>query len=98
MSPRLVFRPEAQAELAEAHDWYERQRPGLGAAFSAAVDAALASIIERPLAYPRVRGEMRRAILRRFPYGVFFRLIDDEIVVLGIVHGRRHPPTWKSRR
>jgi plasmid stabilization system protein ParE len=41
---------------------------------------------------------MRRAILRRFPYGVFFRTTTDEIIILGVIHGRRHPRQWRSRR
>jgi plasmid stabilization system protein ParE len=45
-----------------------------------------------------VRGETRRALLRRFPYAIYFRLLDEEIVILGVVHGRRHPRIWERRR
>ena len=98
MSYRVVFRPQAQAELLEARDWYEAHQEGLGELFSAAVEVAISSISERPLTFPRVHQEIRRALLQRFPYGVFFQMLKDEIVVLGIVHGRRRPSTWQSRR
>jgi plasmid stabilization system protein ParE len=83
--------------LLEARAWYEERREGLGATFAAAVERAIERIRERPLAYPRVRGETRRAVLRRFPYGVYFQVLEDEIVVLAIMHGRRHPRRWQSR-
>lgn len=98
MTHKAVFRPQAQAELFEARDWYEERQAGLGVEFFAAVDAAVSNISERPLTYPRVHNEIRRAILPRFPYAVFFELLDDEIVVLAVIHGRRHPRIWRSRR
>ena len=94
---RLVLRPQAEAELLEARDWYEARRPGLGGVFCAEIDIAIEAIAERPLAYPCVHGEIRRTILLRFPYAVFYRVLQDEIVVLGVVHGRRHPRSWQSR-
>jgi toxin ParE1/3/4 len=93
---RVGFRPEAEAEALETQDWYEERRPGLGAVFGAALDKALDRIAANPLMFQRVRGETRRAVLDRFPYAVYFRVLDDEIVVLA-VHGRRHPRRWHSR-
>jgi len=98
VTPRLVLRPQAEAELLEARDWYEEQRPGLGGAFAAEVDMVLARIVHAPLAYPRVQGETRRALVRRFPYAIYFHAVAAEIVVLGVIHGRRHPRHWQSRR
>lgn len=98
MRSELVFRPQAQAELLAARDWYESRRAGLGADFGEAIDKAIQSIVERPLAYPCVHGEIRRVVLRRFPYGVFFRVLPDHVVILGVIHDRRHPQLWQSRR
>jgi toxin ParE1/3/4 len=98
VTPRLVVRPQAEAELFDARDWYEEQRPGLGEAFATEVDIVLARIVQAPLAYPRVQGETRRALVRRFPYAIYYHALSDEIVVLGVIHGRRHPGRWQSRR
>ena len=98
MTPRLVLRPQAEAERLDARDWYEEQRPGLGGAFATEVDMVLGRIVQTPLAYPRVQGETRRALVRRFPYAIYFHAVADEIVVLGVIHGRRHPRRWQSRR
>jgi toxin ParE1/3/4 len=98
VTARLVLRPQAEAELLDTRDWYEEQRPGLGGAFATEVDMVLARIVQGPLAYPRVHGETRRARVRRFPYAIYFHARAEEIVVLGMIHGRRHPRRWQSRR
>lgn len=97
MKWRVAFRPQADAEVCEARRWYEERRSGLGAKFATAVEEAVARITENPLAFLRVRGETRRAILRRFPYGLYFRVLNDEVIVLAVVHGRRHPRKWQLR-
>lgn len=98
MTPRLVLRPQAEAELLDARDWYEDQRPGLGGVFATEVDRTLGGILQAPLAYPRIQMQIRRALVRRFPYAIYFRAMPDEIVVLAVVHGRRRPRRWQSRR
>ncbi len=96
MTRALVFRPQAEAEALEARRWYEARRAGLGEDFGADIDAAVAGIVEHPLAFPRVRGETRRAVLTRFPYALYFRITDDSVVVLA-VHGRQDPSRWHRR-
>ena len=94
---RLVLRPEAEAELAEAVDWYEARGKGLGADFLRAVDAAIAAILRNPEMYPIVFLTARRAVLRRFPYNLIYVASDDEIVVHACMHGRRDPRRWQER-
>jgi len=95
---RVRLRPEACAEIAHARDWYEARRAALGDEFVAEVDALLSKVAEHPAAYPRVRRAVRRAVLRRFPYAVYFRVIEEAVVVLAVVHGHRHPRVGRSRR
>lgn len=94
---RLVVTAAAETDLAGAFDWYEDQSPGLGAEFLRAVDAVFATAQRTPGLFAVVQGHTRRALLRRFPYGVFFTAADDEVVVLAVVHSRRHPRVWQSR-
>ena len=98
MSRRLVIRPEATEEIAEAAEWYEKRGAGLSAEFLRALDATIARVERNPLQYPRVHQEMRRALLRRFPYGVIFTVSDEEIVILACTHGKQHPRRWQRRR
>ncbi|PYR04319.1 MAG: hypothetical protein DMF99_32175 [Acidobacteria bacterium] len=93
---RVSFRPEAAAETLETRQWYEARQPGLGAAFRAALDNTIEHVVENPLLFQRARGDTRRALLNRFPYAVYFRMIGEDIVVLA-VHGRQHPRRWQAR-
>ena len=97
MSRSVVFRPEARTELALAWAWYEEKRVGLGDELVVCVEAAIAGASRDPDLHRRIRGEVRRALVRRFPYGVFFVTDDDELLVLAIAHDRRSPGYWESR-
>src|ERR1700745_3818647 len=97
MTVEVRLRPEAEQDLADAASWYEEQRRGLGRHFLEEAQAMLSAIAERPLAYPLVHRNARRAVLRRFPFGVFYRVEPDQAVVVGILHGSRDPSSWKAR-
>jgi plasmid stabilization system protein ParE len=97
MNRKLILRPEAEAELAEAIDWYEVRGKGLGADFMRAVDAAMAAIERNPERYQIIKGQVRRAVLRRFPYGLIYVASQQDITVLACFHGRRDPRRWIER-
>jgi plasmid stabilization system protein ParE len=103
MTPRFVVQPEAEADVAEAYNWYEAQSPGLGEEFLAAVDEALSAAREAPQRFPRVHRapdlEVRRVRLRRFPYGLYFIWNESagETSVIACMHGRRDPRRWLRR-
>ncbi|HVO45262.1 MAG TPA: type II toxin-antitoxin system RelE/ParE family toxin [Steroidobacteraceae bacterium] len=97
MTRPVVFLPAARLELIEAQDWYESEAPGLGAQFRAAVGDQVARISMNPLAFPVVLGDVRRARLRRFPYSLFFRLLDDAAYVIACFHSSRDPRVWQRR-
>ena len=95
---RLRLTPESELDLDEAHLWYHRQAPGLAATFLTAVNMCIASIQRHPEAYALVDPTMRRALVRRFPYAIFYEAEPTEIVVYAIFHGARDPRAWKRRR
>jgi plasmid stabilization system protein ParE len=94
---RVVFRPQALEDARAARRWYEEQKPGLGARFSEAIDDAIERIASHPQSFRALHGDIRRAVVRQFPYGVYFRTHGSELVVIAIMHGRRHPRRWRSR-
>lgn len=98
MSLPVVVRPQAAAEILDARQWYEERRAGLGEVFRSAVDEVVERVSSQPRLFPRVHGEMRRALVHRFPFGLYFEIVEDQVVVLGVVHGHRDPNVWKSRR
>ena len=97
MNLRIVFRPAAKQEFDDAADRYNEQRPGLGEEFIVEIDQAVAKAAANPEHYPIVFGEVRRAVARRFPYSVYFRVRRNTMVVLSVFHGRRNPLIWQRR-
>ncbi len=97
MTERLLIRPEAEADLAEAFAWYEARRDGLGHEFLLAVEARLAAIQRHPESFPVVHQQIRRALIRRFPYGIFFIVEESNVIVLAVFHAKRDPQHWQTR-
>jgi toxin ParE1/3/4 len=94
---RFRFRPEALAEFEEAVDYYLELSPEVASKFVDAFEAAIDFIRANPQAAMRVRADIRRWNLRRFPYALIFRRDDDVIEIIALMHARREPEYWKPR-
>ena len=97
MRYRVIIRPEAEEEAADAARWYEAQSRGLGRAFVRSFRAVSRSLRNNPLRFPVVADEARRALMGRYPYGVFFEVHDNEVVVLACFHLARDPDSLQRR-
>jgi plasmid stabilization system protein ParE len=97
LAVNLVLRPEAEADILEAFRWYESKRVGLGEDFLDETEAAFARITEVPDSFPVAHRGLRRAVLKRFPYLVYFRHEEDVVRVFAVLHGRRDRKTLGSR-
>lgn len=93
----IYIRPEAKADIREAMKWYDARRAGLGVDFRLCVEGAIDNILRFPEASPLVHGSLRRAFVRRFPYGVFYVVEETRVVVFGVIHAKRSPRVWKRR-
>ena len=91
MAYRLKFSRRAMREVGEAYEWYETQSPGLGTEFELAFELQLKRLEQVPLLYPEVISGIRRTLLPRFPYGVFFVVRNDLVHVLAVIHNARNP-------
>lgn len=78
----IEFRPAAAKDLEEAAEWYETQQSGLGGEFLDAVRATLNAILENPKQFPMLYRDTRRALIRRFPYGIYFRVMLNRALVV----------------
>lgn len=96
MTPVTVS-PAARADIVAGFRWYENQRPGLGRDFLNEIRTAFSRVAEAPQAYAQVYRNVRRVSVRRFPYGLFFRVRDPYIQIVACMHGKRDPREWKSR-
>jgi plasmid stabilization system protein ParE len=97
MVRRWIVRPLAESDIDQAAHWYEDQRPGLGLRFLDVVDLVMDRIRTAPLQFPSIAANVRRALLHTFPYAVYFRVTEETIIVLAVLHLRRDPRAWRAR-
>ena len=93
----VIFTQAARAELIEAQDWYEGEAPGLGRRFRQAINALTERMSANPRQFPVVYRSARRALLRRFPYALFFVIEEQTLFVIACFHASRDPLQWQRR-
>lgn len=93
----FVFHPAAEAEFNAAIEYYEGIEPGLGRDFAVEVHAAIQRAAAYPKAWAVLDGDVRRSLVRRFPYGVLYAEASQCLFVLAVMNLHRHPDYWKGR-
>ena len=94
---RLLSDVAADADIEAAFEWYESEQPGLGLTFLNEVRATYTRILDGPFKYQELRSGIRRALTRRFPYGIYFWVAADLIVVIAVLDTARDPAEWQYR-
>jgi len=97
MAAKLIFAPEVESDIQEAYDWYEKRRAGLGEEFVSCLDACFQRICRSPELHAKIHQDYRRALLRRFPYLVFYEFVDNTVTVYCVFHTARDPSKWRER-
>ena len=97
MPVEIVLSAEAELDITEAYAWYEGRRCGLGAEFFSSVEACIENIRHRPDMYPVVHESFRRSLVRRFPYAVFYEMLDETVTIYALFHTARDPDKWRQR-
>jgi len=97
MTRRFVLRPRAERDIQSTFEWYESQRSGLGDEFLASLRERLETVRSFPEAFPVLYRDVRRAVVSRFPYVVFYIAQPTRVAVLAVVHQSRNPATWPRR-
>jgi toxin ParE1/3/4 len=93
----VVLRAEAEAEFDEAFDYYEARRPGFGVQFASRVQDVFDRIGENPELHPVILADVRKAVVDRFPYCVFYRVEAASVQILAVFHTARDPSIWHGR-
>ena len=94
---KIEFLEAAQVELDQAFEWYETQQKDLGVQFLNEFDAAIRRIATYPESYVLIEKDVRRCLIKRFPYGVLYGLDADKIIVIAVAHLHRKPDYWIDR-
>ena len=92
------IRSEADADILEAALWYEERLDGLGLQFLGELDQVIERVAETPRLFPEIAPGVRRALLHRFPYSVYFEYSPEGSAVIAVLHQHRHPATWQDRQ
>ena len=90
LSFKVQVRRAAELDIAEAQVWYDTQRAGLGADFHSEISEVFSVLTENPLIYPALYRDVRRAIVHRFPYLIWYRVLGEEVTVLASTHVRQN--------
>lgn len=93
----VVFTQAARAELIDAQDWYEGEARGLGRRFQQAIAVLAEQVGANPRQFPIVFKNVRRALLRRFPYSLFFVVEEETVLIIACFHASRDPLKWQER-
>ena len=91
------FHPEAEAEFNDSIEYYEACEQRLGYDFSIEVFDCIQKIVNFPTAWPLIEEDIRRCLVNRFPFGIIYSMEQTEVLVLAVMHLRRHPDYWKNR-
>ena len=94
---KVSYHPKAADEYDEAIDYYEDCQTGLGKQLTQEIDASIKLILAFPIAWTLLEGEVRRILIRRFPYGLLYISRDDEIYILAVMNLNCNPNYWKTR-
>jgi plasmid stabilization system protein ParE len=97
MNTPIRLLPEAREEYDAAADWDEAKQAGLGVDFIARVRAVFERISTNPRIHAKVYGDVRKAVVKRFPYIIPYREDADEVIVVSVFHTSRDPSIWQAR-
>ena len=97
MTYSVLLLEEAENDVEQAASWYEQQSSGLGYAFLEIVSSTIEAVGRNPLAYPLVYRDVHRALMRKFPFAIFFRINDKNVAVVSVMHVSRDLAKWQQR-
>ncbi len=93
----VLFHPDAEAEMIHAAGYYEQQQKDLGKRFLVSVQETIERIQINPLLFPVVHLDVHRCLIKIFPFGILFKILQDQIIIIAVMHIHRNPDYWKNR-
>ena len=98
MSFKIYIRPDDETDIEVAATWYEKQRESLGNEFLDEIQNTFKTISDNPYMYVIVHRLTRRALIHRFPFAIYYRIEEESLVVVAVMHGSRDPKRWRARK
>lgn len=98
MITEIIVRPEAEKDIFDAFSWYNDRLPGLGHEFVNSIDSTIQILLNNPESCPIIYRNIRRSLIKHFPYAVYFIIDKSSIIVLAVFHFKRNPKSWQKRK
>lgn len=95
--PKILYHPLAESEVKKFYIWYKERNPTIAKAFLAEIDKALAHIKDNPESWPRYYANTQRYLLKRFPFSIVYRNVNERIDIIAVAHAKRKPVYWVKR-
>lgn len=96
MKYHIIIRKKAEEQLADAFAWYEEKRIGLGENFLFSINVALFAIEKNPNLFQKRHKNIRCALTQKFPFGIFYFVTENRIIIISIFHLSKNPKFWKK--
>jgi plasmid stabilization system protein ParE len=97
MSHRVILSPDAKVDIRSTVRWYKQTELNLAFRFTLERRATRRRIARSPIVFPLVKDAVRRALMKRFPYAIYFALNKDAVFVIAVLHQRRVNTVWMDR-
>lgn len=97
MTYTVYLRPDAKSDIEEAAFWYESQESDLGNQFLDEALSVIDKLEETPAIYPKIFQNLRRVLFKKFPFGMYFYLEEQRVIIIAVMHGSRDPTNWQQR-
>lgn len=94
---KLILSPFAELDFYAIKEWYTLQSEPALKVFEHELEKTFGLIATNPYQFPVIKKNYRKTILKRFPYSIYFAIYNEQVIVLAIVHQKRHPRVWKKR-
>lgn len=95
----IEYHPELENELRKVIGYYNACAQGLGIDFLDAFEQQVLEIASAPTLWMTVEGDIRRALMTRFPYVIYYRILGNDILRITVIkHQRRHPELGRDRK
>lgn len=93
----LIFHPDIEHEVKASYEWYQNQAVGLGEDYLNELETAYQAIVELPDTWPKFQNNLRRFLLRKFPFSVIYQINKETIFIVAVMHNSRKPGYWRER-
>lgn len=94
---KIQFTKETLFDIEAVVIWYEEQRLGLSYDFELCLEAGIEEVLRDPESFQKRYKQVKIRFISRFPFGIHYVIIENQITIIGVFHTSRSPKNWSKR-